>query len=330
MGNQKINNIKLGAFVLSGLVLVILAFFIIGRNNNIFGNRFTLKVRFENLNGLTEGSNVLFSGLQAGTVKQIELINSNTIEVTMQISSKVKDFINKNAVAAVGTEGLMGNKVVNITPVKGISRKVSEGDLLQAKSMANMDEIIEKLSQTNNNVASISEVLKGTVMRIDSSAVLKLINDKEIGASLKASLKNIYKTTYNANEMTRDLSLMVNDIKNGKGAAGVLLTDNSTANALRNAVLEIKTAGVNANAMTKQLNLMVGQVNYDLTNGSGPINTLLKDSIMAKNLSSTIENLQKGTDNFNQNMEALKSNFLFRGYFKKLERQKKQEVKLPD
>ena len=114
MGNQKINNIKLGAFVLSGLVLVILAFFIIGSNNNIFGNRFTLKVRFENLNGLTEGSNVLFSGLQAGTVKQIELINSNTIEVTMQISSKVKDFINKNAVAAVGTEGLVDNKRVKL------------------------------------------------------------------------------------------------------------------------------------------------------------------------------------------------------------------------
>lgn len=325
MGNQKVNNIKLGAFVLSGLVLMIFAFFIIGRNSNIFGNDFKLKVRFSNLNGLTTGNNVLFSGLQAGTVKEIELINDSTIEVTMQINSKVKSFIHKNAVAAVGTEGLMGNKVVNISTVKGVSQKVEEGDVLQAKNMANMDEIIEKLSQTNNNVASISEVLKGTVLRIDSSAILKLINDESIGISLKSSLKNVYKMTSNANEMTIGLNRLVSDIRKGKGSAGLLLTDTLMASTLKDAIVQIRAAGVNANTMTSQMNAIVKDLNYDLTHGKGPINTLLKDSLMGKNISLTMENLQKGTDGFNQNMEALKHNFLFRGYFRKLERQKKKE-----
>lgn len=325
MRNQKVNNIKLGAFVLSGLVLLIFAFFIIGRNSNIFGNDFKLKVRFSNLNGLTEGNNVLFSGLQAGTVKEIELINDSTIEVTMQINSKVKSFINKNAVAAVGTEGLMGNKVINISPTKGVSQKVGEGDVLQAKNIANMDEIIEKLSQTNNNVASISEVLKGTVLRIDSSAILKLINDESIGISLKSSLENVYKTTAHANEMTIGLNLLVNDIRKGKGTAGLLLTDTLMAGTLRDAVVQIRSAGVNANTMTRQMNAMVKDLNYDLTNRKGPVNTLLRDTLMAKNISLTMENLQKGTDGFNQNMEALKHNFLFRGYFRKLDRQKKKE-----
>ncbi|ALL06266.1 mammalian cell entry protein [Pedobacter sp. PACM 27299] len=325
MGNQKVNNIKLGAFVLSGLVLMIFAFFIIGKNNNIFGNDFKLKVRFSNLNGLTKGNNVLFSGLQAGTVKEIELINDSTIEVIMQINSKVKSFINKNAVAAVGTEGLMGNKVVNISPVKGMSQKVAEGDLLQAKNTANMDEIIEKLAQTNNNVASISEVLKGTVLRIDSSAILKLINDESIGISLKSSLENIYKMTSNANKMTIGLNHLVNDIRKGRGTAGLLLTDTLMAGTLKDAIVQIRAASVNANSMTMQLNTMVEDLNHDLTNGKGPVNTLLKDSLMAKNISLTMENLQKGTDGFNQNMEALKHNFLFRGYFRKLERQKKEQ-----
>jgi len=325
MANQKVNNIKLGAFVLSGLVLMILAFFIIGKNKNLFGNEFKLKVRFSNLNGLTEGNNVLFSGLQAGTVKEIELINDSTIEVTMQINSKVKTFIHKNAVAAVGTEGLMGNKVVNISPVKGISRKVAEGDLLQAKNMANMDEIIEKLSQTNNNVASISEVLKGTVLRIDSSAILKLINDEAIGISLKGSLEKIYQTTSNANQMTFELNQLVSGIRKGKGTAGMLLTDTLMAATLQDAVLQIRRAGVNANEMTRQMNATVKDLSHTLTDGKGPVNTLLKDSSMAKNISLTMENLQKGTDGFNQNMEALKHNFLFRGYFRGLEREKKKE-----
>ncbi len=325
MENKKVNNIKLGAFVLSGLVLMILCFFIIGKNNNIFGNDFKLKTRFSNLNGLTEGNNVLFSGLQAGTVKKIELINDSTIEVTMQLNSKVKSFIQKNAVATVGTEGLMGNKVVNISPVKGKSTKVDEGDLLQAKNMANMDEIIEKLSQTNNNVATISEVLKGTVLRIDSSAILKLLNDESIGINLKSSLRNIYKTTNNAQEMTIGLNHIINDIRSGKGTAGLLLSDTTIAGTLKDAIAQVRAAGVNANTMTREVNAIVKGINQDIAKGNGPLHILLKDSTTANNISLTIENLQKGTAGFNQNMDALKHNFLFRGYFNGLERQKKKE-----
>jgi phospholipid/cholesterol/gamma-HCH transport system substrate-binding protein len=327
MANQNVNNVKLGAFVLLGLVLMILAFFIIGNNKNLFGNEFKLKVRFSNLNGLSEGNNVLFSGLQAGTVEEIELINDSTIEVTMQMNDKVTSFIQKNALAAVGTEGLMGNKVVNITPVKGKSQKVAEGDLLQARNMANMDEIIERLSQTNNNVLSISEVLKGTVLRIDSSAILKLLNDEAIGKSLKASLQNVYKTTNDAQEMTLGLNHMVNNIRQGKGTVGFLLTDTTMSNTLKDAMAQIKAAGTNANIMTQEMNVIVKSINYDLNNGNNPANTLLNDSLMAKNITLTMDNLQKGTDGFNQNMEALKHNFLFRGYFRSLERKKKKEEK---
>lgn len=270
---------------------------------------------------------MLFSGLQAGTVEEIELINDSTIEVTMQINSKVKSFINKNALAAIGTEGLMGNKVVNISPVKGISQKVAEGDILQAKEMANMDEIIEKLSQTNNNVASISEVLKGTVMRIDSGAVLKLFNDETIGKSLKASLLNVYKTSNNANEMSMALNQIISDIKHGKGTAGLLLSNTEMANTLQDAVVQIKEAGVHANAMTMEMNTMVKTINHDVTKGHNAVNTVLNDSLMAKNISLTMENLQHGTDGFNQNMEALKHNFFFRGYFRSLERKKIKEAK---
>ena len=330
MANQEKNNIKLGAFVLVGLVLMILAFFIIGKNKNLFGNEFKLMVRFSNLNGLTEGNNILFSGLQAGTVKEIELINDSTIEVTMQINNKVKTFINKNAVAAVGTEGLMGNKVINITPVKGISKKVDEGDMLQAKNMANMDEIIETLSQTNNNVASISEVLKGTVLRIDSSAVLKLINDETIGITLKASLQNIYKTTTNANRISLGLNKVISGLQDGKGTAGFLLTDTVISGKLTEASFQVKAASINANVMTKELNAIVKQINYDLNEGKNPVNTLLKDSTTAKNISLTVENLKKGTDGFNQNMEALKHNFLFRGYFRSQEREKKRAARNAD
>ena len=325
MANQEKNNIKLGIFVVVGLAVLVFAFFIIGSNQNLFGEDFKLKVRFTNIGGLTEGNNVLFSGIQAGTVKDINIINDTTIEVTMRINSKVKSFIHKNASATVGTEGLMGNKVINIMPVKGQSRVVQEGDLLDAQQTASMEEIIQTLSKTNDNVQTISEVLKGTVLRIDSSAILKLINDEQIGISLKSSLQNIYAATKNANQMTDGLNIVVANIKNGKGTAGLLLTDTTVAIQLRDAIAKIKSASANANEMTMQLNQISKSLNTDLTSGKGPLNTLLKDTEMSKDLKQTMSNIQKGTDGFNQNMEALKHNFLFRGYFRGLERKKKQE-----
>ena len=324
MANQEGNNIKLGVFVLTGLFVLILSFYMIGKNQNLFGSSFQLKARFYNLDGLIEGNNVLFSGIQAGTVKNINIVNDTTIEVTLLIDNKIKSYIHKNAIAAIGTEGLMGNKIVNILPGKGTGPVVGEGDLLAVQKIVNTDEMLQTLSKTNNNVGIISEAIKGTVLRIDSSALLALLNDKNIGISLKSALKNIDQATANANNMTRGLNEIVAQIKKGKGAAGVLLSDTTFAGSLKEAMVKIRAASENAGQMTIQLNNMVRGIKLDITNGKGPLNTLLKDSVMARNFSLSMDNIQKGTDNFNQDMEALKHNFLFSGYFKKLEKQRKK------
>jgi len=325
MANQEGNNIKLGVFVLAGLFVLIFAFYMIGKNQNMFGSNFELKTRFYYLNGLTEGNNVLFSGIQAGTVKNLKIINDTTIEVTLLVDNKIRTYIHKNAIVSIGTEGLMGNKIVNISPGKGVSPVVDEGDLLAAQKNISTDEMLQTLSKTNNNVAIISEALKGTVLRVNGSALLNLLNDKSIGEKLKYSLENISKATANANEITQSLNKIVAQIKNGKGTAGVLLSDTAFAGNLKEAMLKVRSASDNANQMTIQLNNMVKEIKQELNDGKGPLNTLLKDSVMTKNLSRSMENIQKGTDNFNQDMEALKHNFLFSGYFKKLEKEKKQQ-----
>jgi phospholipid/cholesterol/gamma-HCH transport system substrate-binding protein len=76
-----------------------------------------------------------------------------------------------------------------------------------------------------------------------------------------------------------------------------------------------------------QISNMVAGIQNDINNGKGTVNVLLKDSMLAARLNASLDNIQQGTDGFNQNMEALKHNFLFRGYFKKLERQKEKELK---
>ncbi|MDN3493233.1 hypothetical protein [Winogradskyella bathintestinalis] len=78
----------------------------------------------------------------------------------------------------------------------------------------------------------------------------------------------------------------------------------------------IETLLNNANTIVEDFNSSEGAYNY-----------IVKDTSMVHSLSSTLKNVNEGTDKFNQNMEALKHNFLTRGYFRKLEQQAKKEAK---
>ena len=83
MANKPFNNIKLGVFILLGLLFLILLLYMIGRNRNMFGSNFKLKARFENVQGLKAGNNVRFGGIEVGTVKKVNILNDTTMEVIM-------------------------------------------------------------------------------------------------------------------------------------------------------------------------------------------------------------------------------------------------------
>ncbi len=121
-------------------------------------------------------------------------------------------------------------------------------------------------------------------------------------------------------DATQTLSLA----STGDGTLATLLTDTTMAFQIKQAVQKIKIVEESAERLANDLNQVVASVDQDLNQGSGSVNALLKDTLMADRLRNTILNLEQGTDAFNQNMEALKHNFLVRKYFKKMEKQKKQ------
>lgn len=320
-------NSKLGIFVVAGLLFLVLLLYMIGRDQNLFGSTYTLKVKFENVQGLMAGNNVRISGIEAGTVKRIQIINDTTIEVTMVIELKMKNIIRKNAIVSIGTEGLVGNKVINIIPSRQPAELAEEGDYLVSKKNADANEILETLAKTNNDVGVIAEELKSTIQRINtSSALWDLLNDSTIPKNLRQSVINIRAATGKANEMAGTLNMIVTDVKNGKGSAGAILTDTLIAQNLNDAVLKIKAVGEEADSLAREINKMVVGIEADINSGKGTANALLKDSATAAKLNGSLDNIQKGTDAFNQNMEALKHSFLFKGYFRKQEKAKQKEV----
>lgn len=327
MAKQIINSVKLGTFVLGGLIFLVLLLYMIGKNRNLFGDTYVLNARFENIQGLVVGNNVRFSGIEVGTVKKINILNDTVIEVTMVIERKMATVIRKNAVVSIGTEGLVGNKVVNIVPSRQPAPVAEEGDILVSKKAVDTDDMLQTLYKTNNDIAFIATELKSTIQRINnSSALWTLLNDSSIPRDLKASVANIRLATGKAGNMADSLHAIVMDVKNGKGSAGAILNDTSFAKNLNEAVLKIKAVGDEADSLANEINKVVAGIKQDVNNGRGAVNALLKDSMMVIKLNTSLDNIQKGTDGFNQNMEALKHNFLFRGYFRKLEKQQ-QETK---
>lgn len=311
---------------MAGLLFIILLLYMIGKNRNLFGNTYVLKAGFENVQGLVPGNNVRFAGIQAGTVKRISIISDTLIEVTMIVDKKMKGVIRKNAIVSIGTDGLVGNKVVNIVPSKEPSLPAVEDDVLSVKKAVSTDEILQTLFKTNNDVAVIATELKATVQRINSSnALWALLNDTSLSQGIRSSVLNIRSDSAEAGTMVNDLQAVVTGIKNGKGSVGEFLQDTLFAYNLNEAVQKIQSVGDEAMVLTAELNELVAGIQQDVNNGRGTVNSLLKDSLSVLKINASLDNLQKGADGFNQNMEALKHNFLFRGYFKKLERQKRNE-----
>ncbi len=327
MENRAINNIKLGVFVSGGLLFLVVLLYMIGANRSLFGATYILKARFENVQGLVSGNNVRFSGIQAGTVKNIQILNDTVIEVVMVVDKKMQAIIRSNALVSIGTDGLVGNKVVNIVPSKVSAALAKEGAILLVKRAVSPDEMLQTLYTTNNDIAVIAANLKMTVQRINSStAIWTLLSDPYIPKDIKLSIAKIHEATSKAASITNNLDKMIDEVKNGKGLLGKLMTNDTVANKFGNIVLKINSVGEQVDALAGEIRGLVNHFNQDVKAGKGPFNSLLRDSLLSMKLSNSLDNIQQGTEGFNQNMAAIKHSFLLRGYFKKMRKRAQKNI----
>jgi phospholipid/cholesterol/gamma-HCH transport system substrate-binding protein len=246
----------------------------------------------------------------------------------MAVEDKMKKVIRRNAIVSIGSDGLMGNKVINISPVRQPAPLVAKGEVLESYKPVSTDDMLQTLSATNQDVALIAAQLKVAVQRINNSTALwTILNDETLPKNLRTSVSNVQLATARAALMANDLESIISGVKNGKGSVGAVLTDTAFAKNLNDAIIKIKGVGDRADELVVALNSVIADVQQDVSNGKGTVNALLKDSSMVTKISTSLDNIQKGTDAFSQNMEALKHNFLFRGYFRKQEKQKQKVSK---
>ncbi|MFV8373566.1 MlaD family protein [Flavobacterium sp. LB2P74] len=316
--------LRLGLFVIIGLTLFVLAVYFIGDKQKMFGKTNHLKAVFNNVSGLQLGNNVRYSGINVGTVRGIEMINDSTIKVDMLIDKTIFPHIKKNAVATIGSDGLVGNMIINIIPGKGMEATVNPGDEIQSLSRIRTDDLLNTLGVTNKNAALLTADLLKITKEINqgNGTVGVLIKDSTLANNLKQTMQYLKSTGQGTSESVTKLNRLLSSLENKDNVIG-FLKDTAVANGMKAVIRNLDKSSTEINKVVSNLNATI----TNIKDGKGAINYFSNNPQFVRKIDSTMTNINQASSRLNENMEALKHNFLFRGYFKKQEKARNKEPK---
>lgn len=194
--------IRLGLFIAGGIALFMLAIFIIGKQQNLFNPVFKLTTTFNNVSGLQVGNNVRFTGINVGTVDNISIINDSTVRVDMLIKKEVNKFIKSDCIVTIGSEGLIGDRLLMITQGSSDAPLAKEGMQLASSEPVETDAIMASLEVTAVNAEIISQQLAEIMVNINSGkgTLGRLIQDTVIAENLSETMLNIKKSSKGLDE----------------------------------------------------------------------------------------------------------------------------------
>ncbi|MES2372856.1 MAG: MlaD family protein [Bacteroidota bacterium] len=208
--------IKTGIFVTIGIGILLATVFIIGNQKNLFDNRFTIKANFNNVSGLQLGNLVRFAGINVGTVSDITILNDTTVQVSLALQESVKKFIKQDASANIGTDGLMGDKIIQVSAGTVGTPVVKENSVITGKNPLNMDAVMVKLNNIATNAESMTSSLAGIVGKVNNGegSLGRLINNDKLARNLEGTLNSTTETVKSIQKGAEGFSDNMDAVKN--------------------------------------------------------------------------------------------------------------------
>jgi phospholipid/cholesterol/gamma-HCH transport system substrate-binding protein len=193
---------KLGIFLVAGLVLLVLGLYFIGKQKNLFVSVFQLKSVFTNVSGLKVGNNIRFGGIAVGTVEGIQLVTDTSVMVNMSIKSEVRRFIKKDATASIGSDGLVGDRVILISPGTTNQEPVKDNEILVSRTPVETEQIMAGLKTSADNAALITQQLSEVAYKVNHGRgiIARLLGDSSLGNNLNATMVNLKRGSAGLNE----------------------------------------------------------------------------------------------------------------------------------
>jgi phospholipid/cholesterol/gamma-HCH transport system substrate-binding protein len=311
-------NIAVGIFVVAGFALFSLGIFLVGNQNNAFRRHIEVYTEFANIDGVAKGTKVRVAGMDAGEVDDLEVPNrpSSKFRLRLKIDQHLHALVRMDSVVTIGTEGIVGDKYLLVHQGSAQAAEAASRTTLPGREPVDLSDLMEQ----------------GAGMLKDTNSSLK-----EVSGKLNGALDAVTTTVNNANDI-------IVGLKQGRGAAGVLLRDEGTAERVRQTVENARQATSALSHASGQVDTMVSdlqsrhldqkvddamtsaksavqsidatsqELHQTLSKALGPDEQGLDAST---NIRQSLSNLDQATGNMADDTEALKHGFFFRGFFKR-------------
>jgi phospholipid/cholesterol/gamma-HCH transport system substrate-binding protein len=238
---------RVGLFVLLALATFLAGVYALGARARLFEARYTIHADFTEVGGLVEGATVRLAGVQIGRVSAVNLPPQpgGKVRVDLTIGRRFSDRIRKNSVARIETQGLLGDRIVEITVGDASAPPVAPGEVLASRDPADFGRVIAAGAETAKNVAALADALRETADQINKSKMIedaastvnklgRVVDQVERGRGWAHTL--LYEEPIalrRVNELIATTQTLVERVEKGQGAAGVLVSPESTASAKR-------------------------------------------------------------------------------------------------
>ena len=321
--------VTVGIFIFLGLIILIVTVFTLGGQKKTFVKSFTINAIFNDVGGLLPGGNIWFSGVKVGTVKKISFSGNAQVQVIMSIEKDAQSQIHKDAKAKIGSDGLIGNKIVIIYGGEASTPQVEKNDFLKVEKALSTEDMLATLQANNKNLLEITNNFKSISKKIDSGqgTLGSLLNDPALANKLNATANDLQATIANFKTASVNSKTVFANFENFSGklnkpgnSINDLVTDTSVYNNIKGTIMQLQNA---ANSVT-QFTANLKTVSDKLNQNDNAVGVLLNDSAAASSLKITLQNLQSGSQKLDEDLEALQHNFLLRGFFRKKEKAKSE------
>lgn len=300
--------IGVGAFVIAGGLLFALGLFMIGDRRSLFEDNFEVYAEFSKLAGLEGGATVRVAGLDAGEVTAISVPTrpEGRFRVRVRIREDLHAVVRSDSVASIQTEGLVGNKFVQVEGGSESSPRAPNGSTIQSRDPIDIADLLQQLSGTLTLVDSTIEELKGDILE-----AINTIDDTAGAARdlILDSRTDVKALTADARRITSDMRGITTSINEGHGTIGRLLHDDQLYRDAQRVAAEAEKVVANLREVTAQAREAIADFNGKLKGKDSQVQGIAAD------LRQTLVHARDAMSDLADDAEALKRNFLFRGYF---------------
>ena len=293
-----------GVFVLGGLVLFTVGLFMIGDRQMAFAKKFTVYTEFKKITGLQPGAIVRVSGAKAGSITQILPPNtpSEKFRVKLEITEDLHQLVRTDSLATIETEGLVGGSYLGIGTGTDAAPPVAPNATIAGKEPFDIADLMQQMGDTikrvNDTFDEMKAEVQGTVLAIGDT----VDNANTLIIDVSADLKQM---AASGATLSSDAAQIAEGIRSGKGTLGKLVNDDELYNRTTAIAKQAEEIAANARQVVENANnTLKGFQSKD-----GPVQG------MTTSVKQTMDDARAAIEGLAENMDALKHNFLLRGFF---------------